>query len=280
MGRLQLALWLARECLGSSTMVQGTDEELVSVHPDFCVIAAPYLDEKGKQRSSIGVDRIRDKLLPFLELTSHGSGQRVVVIYPADAMTVNAANSLLKTLEEPPPGSIIVLVCESLARLPATVVSRCQRIRLAPPDSQVALEWLNQQEPGEDFARLLEFTGGAPLAALQLHHEGFAKFANAFLADVSQLEQRAANPVAVAAACKQREELALRLLEWRIAERLRAVALEYGTAWDGASGPLWQAGFQQLGQIRELRRVINRGINAELSLAGLLLDWYGGLGSR
>lgn len=272
-GRRQLALWLAEQALGGPAVRAG-EEGLEPAHPDFCVIAAPCSDDKGQERHTIGVDRIRDELLPFLALTSHGSGTRVALLSPADAMTGNAANSLLKTLEEPPPGTLIMLVCESLARLPATVVSRCQRIRVAPPDTDVALDWLAQQVPGHDFTRLLEFAGGAPLAALSLQQEGFADFANEFLGDLSQLEQRAANPVAVAARCRNQEELALRLLEWRIAGRIRAAAT------NGGSSNLQQAGFRQLGQIRELRRVINGGINAELSLAGLLLDWYGGLGCR
>ncbi len=272
-GKRQLTLWLAEQLLGGPVVRQGADG-LEVAHPDLCAIAAPYLDAKGKERHTIGVDRIRDELLPFLELTSHGSGARVVVIHPADAMTTNAANSLLKTLEEPPPGSMLVLICESMARLPATVVSRCQRLRLAPPDTGIALDWLAGQEPGHDFTRLLEFAGGAPLAALALKQNGFADFANEFLGELQQLEQRTVNPVTVAAHCRNQEAVALRLLEWRIAERLRAAA---GKAPDPS---LQQAGFRQLGQIRELRRVINGGINAELSLAGLLLDWYGGLGHR
>jgi len=275
MGRRQLALWLAGRVLGAEPVRALPDGGYEAVHPDFRVIAAPYVDNRGKERKTLGVDVVRERLIPFLELTSHGSGARVVVVFPADALTVNAANSLLKTLEEPPAGALIILVCETLARLPATVSSRCQHVRLAPPDSAMALAWLEQQVPDQAFERLLEFAGGAPLAALQLHEDGFPAFANAFLGSVGQLEAGTANPMAVAAECRNQESLALQLLEWRIAERIRAAVVD-----EAGQQATLDAGFRQLGQIRELRRVINGGINAELSLAGLLLDWYGGFGRR
>ncbi len=275
MGRRQLALWLAGRVLGAEPVRALPDGGYEAVHPDFRAIAAPYVDTKGKERKTLGVDVIRERLIPFLALTSHGTGARVLVVFPADALTVNAANSLLKTLEEPPAGALIVLVCETLARLPATVTSRCQQVRLGPPDTAMALAWLEQQAPGQRFERLLEFAGGAPLAALQLYHEDFPSFANAFLSAVGQLEAGTANPMAVAADCRNQEALALQLLEWRIAERIREAV---GRA--ERQPEMLDAGFRQLGEIRELRRVINGGINAELGLAGLLLDWYGGFGRR
>ncbi len=270
MGRRDLAVWLAETALGAP-VVRAGEQGLEPAHPDFMVLE-PTPDKNGKERKTIGIDQVREDLIPFLALTSHGSGGRVALIYPADTMTVNAANSLLKTLEEPPPGALIILITQTLAGLPATIVSRCQHIRLSPPAAGVARDWLVGQEPGSDFDKLLEFSGGAPLAALRLHREDFASFANGFLAALAKLEQNEGSPAAVASQCKSRETEALQLLEWRLAERLRAAA--------GSPSAENEAGFRQLGQIRELRRVINGGINAELSLAGLLLDWYGGLGHR
>ncbi|NND53514.1 MAG: hypothetical protein HKN56_00900 [Gammaproteobacteria bacterium] len=274
-GRRDLALWLAAELLGGPVWRQTADGEgYEPANPDFLPLI-PAVDKSGKEKKTIGIDQIRDDLIPFMNMTSHGSGARVAAVYPADAMTVNAANSLLKTLEEPPAGSMIVLITETLAGLPATVVSRCQRIRIAAPPAEDALRWLAGQVPGQDFSRMLEFSGGAPLAALTLLEEDFPDFANGFLGGLEQLEQRSLSPVELAARCKDREALALQLLEWRLAERIRAAAERNSAHSAGAA-----AGFRQLGQIRELRRVLNGGINAELNLAGLLLDWYGGFGRR
>jgi len=273
LGRRDLALWLAGELLGEPVYRESSDGSgYERAHADFLPIEFK-LDANGKEKQSIGVDQVRDDLIPFMSMTSHGSGVRVAVIWPADAMTAAAANSLLKTLEEPPAGSVIILVVEKLAQLPATVASRCQRVRLAAPPLANALSWLEEQVPKHDFQRLLDFAGGAPLAALQLYKDDFAGFANGFLGALDQLEQRSLSPVDAAAQCKGQEALALKLLEWRLAQRLRASAEQN----NGVCAET-EVGFRLLGQIRDLRRVLNGGINAELSLAGLLLDWYGGLG--
>jgi DNA polymerase-3 subunit delta' len=212
----------------------------------------------------------------------------VAIIYPAEKMSANAANSLLKTLEEPHGNTTIILICESLRRLPATIVSRCQRVRLPAPPAQVAVDWLAEQTSGADLANMLDFTGGAPLITLALHEADFAAMANQYAADLKNLEQRAANPVAVAGRWKKEPELALQWLYWKLARRVRAalepppgaVLTDIGVA--PLHTPLAQktlrASFRQMAQIRDLRRVISGGISAELNLAGLLMDWYGGLG--
>ena len=274
-GRRQLALWLAATALGADPTRRTSDGEAEAGHPDFAAIEP----EEGKQ--SIGVEQVRE-LIRFLELTSHGNRGRVAIIWPADAMTLQAANSLLKTLEEPPGGTIIVLIAETLARLPATIVSRCQRIRIPPPSTEVALDWLGEQAPGADLGPLLQFCGGAPLATLELHEANFAADAGQFAADMRELEEKRVDPVAVAARWKSQPDLALDWLYWRLSRRVReglGVAADDTPADTLDAGPeVIQACFRQMSQIRELRRIINGGINAELSIAGLLMDWYGGFG--
>ena len=93
-------------------------------HPDLWFVAP---EEDSIQ---IKVDQIR-VLNSALTLSGHGSGASVAILNPADMLTVNSANALLKTLEEPRPGVLIVLVAVVSARLPATVLSRCQRLRPA-----------------------------------------------------------------------------------------------------------------------------------------------------
>jgi DNA polymerase-3 subunit delta' len=283
MGRRQLALWLATQILGTDPTAligAGSDEDEAG-HPDFYPIGV--LPDKTK----IVVDQIR-ALITQLSLTSFGPGGKVALIYPADKMNINAANSLLKTLEEPPGRTTLILVCESLRRLPATIVSRCQRLRMAAPQTGVALDWLESQSPGSRFENLLDFAGGAPLHALALHEADFAARANQYAADIKQLEQRAVSPVVVAEKWKKEPEQALQWLYWRLSQRVRSTLETLsgkGSEVDGAVLPAperlqrsLQASFHQMGQIRELRRVISGGISAELNLAGLLMDWYGGLG--
>jgi DNA polymerase-3 subunit delta' len=116
-------------------------------------------------KKSIGIEQIR-ALVGEMSLTSyHGTG-KVAVIEPANDMTVNAANSLLKTLEEPPGDALLILIADRTGKLPATIFSRCQRIDIAVPAETTALEWLDRLHPGAAWLDALRAAGGAPLAAI------------------------------------------------------------------------------------------------------------------
>jgi DNA polymerase-3 subunit delta' len=86
-------------------------------HPD-CNFVCPE-----ENKTTIPIDRIRS-LKSFLELTSHQGKGKVGIIYPAESMTYSAANSLLKVLEEPPDETLLILIAESVQKLPETVMSR------------------------------------------------------------------------------------------------------------------------------------------------------------
>ena len=137
-GRRALARLIAEQRLGNPL-----DEN--EQHPDFREIMPevdmPDFVPKGGRapKKSISVDQARE-LIEFLRLTSHQRGFKVAAVYPADKMTQSAANSFLKTLEEPPPNTLIILVCEKITSLPATIVSRCQHIRVAPPTSEQGVD--------------------------------------------------------------------------------------------------------------------------------------------
>lgn len=121
-GREILALWFAALVLGRRPGREPPTAGTVHGHPDF---RAVRIEE---EKSVISVTQIRD-LIAFFGLTSHQGGTKVALILPAEAMTVAAANSLLKTLEEPPGDSVLLLVADTPSRLPATIVSRCQQLR-------------------------------------------------------------------------------------------------------------------------------------------------------
>ena len=128
-------------------------------HPDVTVL--DWLD-KAKV---ISVEQIR-QLTARLTLTTTYGPYRIAIINRAHTMTRAAANSLLKTLEEPGAGCILILLADNDAHLPVTVRSRCQRVVLPLPDRQQALEWLkSQQVASPEIA--LEFALGAPLLARQ-----------------------------------------------------------------------------------------------------------------
>ena len=135
-------------------------------HPDFLLLEPESADK------AIKVDDIRS-LCREMQLTSQYSGYKLAIINLADNMNTNAANSLLKTLEEPTDNSILILVSSRPHRLPITIRSRCQSLSFLNPEKAAALEWLNNQGC-HDAETLLNLSHGSPLAALQMNeNEGY-----------------------------------------------------------------------------------------------------------
>jgi DNA polymerase-3 subunit delta' len=112
-------------------------------HPDLTRITFGLRDD-GKPRTEIIVDQIR-ALSQRLSMSSQFGGAQIAFIDPADRLNANAANALLKTLEEPTPATILMLIADDSSRLPATIRSRCQRIDLRAPTRAEALAWLRAQ---------------------------------------------------------------------------------------------------------------------------------------
>ncbi|HYL90123.1 MAG TPA: DNA polymerase III subunit delta', partial [Burkholderiales bacterium] len=157
---------------------------LAGNHPDFrrlepeaiAKVPPPVEDEEGSEASSparrtkqpslfITVDQIRE-LAGFLNLRSHRGALRIALIHPAEDLYLpNAANALLKSLEEPPAGAIFILVSHRPARLLPTVRSRCVAIPVSIPPRDAALAWLGGRGV-QNAERWLAFAGGAPLQAL------------------------------------------------------------------------------------------------------------------
>ena len=146
-------------------------------HPDFREIVpeAALEDEEGAEDAAkpdkakslvIKIDQIR-ALADFVALTTHRGGYRVLLIHPAEALHPAAANALLKTLEEPPPHTLIVMVSDQPARLLATIRSRCRMLGLSTPPRDEALAWLRAQGVAEPETALAA-AGGAPLLARDL----------------------------------------------------------------------------------------------------------------
>jgi DNA polymerase-3 subunit delta' len=112
----------------------------------------------------IKIEQIRN-LADFMNISTHRQGLRVVVLYPAEALNMPASNALLKTLEEPPPGTVFLLASNSLDRLLPTILSRCRKFALPMPSHAEALAWLKAQGVADADSWLRE-QGGAPLAAM------------------------------------------------------------------------------------------------------------------
>lgn len=132
---------------------------------------APTAAKKSKQPSVvIKVEQVRG-LANFLYVRSHRGRLRVALVHPADDMNENAANALLKGLEEPPAGAMFILVSHRPAQLLPTIRSRCVSVPVPLPPRDAALAWLSGQSI-KDAERWLAYAGGAPLRALDYAAQG------------------------------------------------------------------------------------------------------------
>jgi DNA polymerase-3 subunit delta' len=126
---------------------------------------ADVVAKRAKPSTQIKIEQVRD-LDGFLNLRSHRGRLRVALVHPAEDMNPNAANALLKGLEEPPAGAVFVLVSHRPSQLLPTIRSRCVALAVPIPPPAAALQWLAEQgAPNPE--RWLAYAGGAPLQALE-----------------------------------------------------------------------------------------------------------------
>lgn len=162
-------------CASCGWFVQGNHPDYRRVRPEAMEDEAPAAEgdeapadeKKTKSKTAskeIKIEQVR-ALADFMNISTHRQGLRVVVLYPAEALNMPASNALLKTLEEPPPGTVFLLASNGLDRLLPTILSRCRKFALPMPDHAQALAWLEAQGVLDADGWLRE-QGGAPLAAL------------------------------------------------------------------------------------------------------------------
>lgn len=172
-GKLRAALLFASALLGSHNRLSyAPDARIVQLmqtgaHPDFVYIGRP-VDEKGKVKSDIPVDSIR-KLSRFFSLRPAMGGWRIAIVDAMDDLNASSANALLKTLEEPPARSLLILISHGEKPVLPTLKSRCRKLRFSPLTEGEALEVLSNSGVGEANARpILSLAPGRPGRALAL----------------------------------------------------------------------------------------------------------------
>ncbi len=178
-----------------------------NTHPDFILLEP---EEPGK---AIGVDLIR-QLIIKLALKPQYSGYRVVLIKPADKMNTNSANAFLKCLEEPPERTVFLLLTEQMQQLPATIISRCQKLLLVHPDAHSVSHWLQEKGVTEQQNLLLNLAQGAPLQALAYAKENMLEQRQQCFEDWQNILLRHACPVSLAE--KWQKLPATLLLQWLV----------------------------------------------------------------
>ncbi len=245
-------------------------------HPDLFRLS-PEDDSKV-----IKIDQVR-ALIEKITLSSHYGRHKVVILNPADAMNIAAANALLKTLEEPPSDTVLLLITNRPSFLPATIRSRCQSLRLALPPTEMALSWLTAQlDNPQDAAVLLGLAAGAPLAAEALAAEQLARRTD-MLHSWQQLAVGKADPVKLAADwVKPDLHLPISWVYGWVADmiRIRSGSEEQLANMDA------KATLQKLAQELDLTRLYglldrvvetiklaNSQVNAQTLMEGILLYW-------
>jgi len=195
-GKATLAFHLAHHLLkhpisGQAPLALATPDPTSSLfrqiatgaHPSVLHLTRPLNDKTKSFKTVVTVDEIR-KVSRFLSLTSHDGSYRVVIVDPADDMNTNAANALLKNLEEPPARSLFILIVHAPGSLLPTIRSRCQMVRLTPLDDDSLLQVLGTTEPPppedpEARAALVARAGGSVRNAILLTQYGGLEIAEA-----------------------------------------------------------------------------------------------------
>ena len=243
-------------------------------HPDYHLVK---LEDDAHQ---IKVDQVRE-LIASLVLKSYRGGFKVGVIEGAEALNVNGANAFLKTLEEPSADTMLIMIARPNHRLPATIASRCLRIPLRAPATDVAIAWLEAHgPPGQNWDAALNLSGGAPLLALDLHSSGIASLEVEMQGCMRDIATGGVD-VTLLAETWAKSNLPLRMtwLENWITRRVLMSLGEVGSHQSAERArlpgallkPKIRALFDLLDATRELRRHASTGMNQQLALEALLL---------
>ena len=258
-------------------------------HPDLRVLepAGPETTDTDEQTAPakgsahIVIEQVRE-LADFINISSHRGGAKIVLIRPAEALNVNAANALLKSLEEPPAGVFFILISHRLHFLPATIRSRCRHIPLASPESGAAAEWLSAQGV-RDPQLALAHTGNAAVLAHELSQRSYWTEREGFL---SALSARNLDPIAMT---EQINDFALGdvlswLQKWTFDLVLQRSAGK--VRYNPDHGKIIAALAQRINPVTMLRyhrallqtqRIVHHPLNPRLLLEQLLIDYRNAL---
>lgn len=248
-------------------------------HPDYLLLVPEDADKP------IRVEQVRD-LIGVIACTAQQGGRKVVVLEPAEAMNLSAANALLKSLEEPAGDTHLFLLSHQPSRLLATIKSRCVQQRCPMPERKQALQWLMQACPEVQLSeaeQLLDLAAGAPLAAQQLQQQGVLRWREQVRLGLEALHQGQTWPGLLA---EQWSELPLIwALDWFYAWALQGLRTQMlgqalaehptsmGEGWITRCSAAQLLAFQAW-VLEQRQQVLGRAnLNRTLLLEALLVQW-------
>ncbi len=283
---------VTQESLSSESLACGhcTECDLFSAntHPDFMLIEP---EEEGK---AIKVAQIRE-LVEFVSLTKSRGNRRVIIISPAESMNMNAANSLLKTLEEPPENTIILLVSSQPYSLPATIRSRCQHFPVSSADTATVQLWLAEkgQYSQQEVDLALSLAENTPLNAQFYLDLSILNIGESLLNDWLMLASGTAKPTTITEKwLKQPENVPIRLVYTWLVDMIRYQSINDSQNKTGNKDirPLFYHNgstelqklafsipvkrlFVMYDKVIEILKLGHTSLNKQLQLESLLIQW-------
>ena len=284
LGATQLADWIAAAVLCDTPAQQPCGHcpscKLLQSdsHPDL------YRVDREDDAQQVKIDQVR-ALIDALAYTSYRGGYKVGILNSAETLNASSANAFLKTLEEPPANTLLLMIATPNHRLPATIASRCQRLVLNTPTSETAMAWLGRHgvlEPGREV--VLRLSHGAPLRALDMDPVAAAALSQDMAQSVAQLDARQVD-VSLVAERWLRNDFPRRLvwLENWITDRIRAAGTQRIAGIKTVDavvlpGSLLKAKirslFDLLDDTRELKRLTGTSINLQLAVENVLIKHF------
>ncbi|MDD1613861.1 MAG: DNA polymerase III subunit delta' [Methylococcaceae bacterium] len=250
-------------------------------HPDFIQIRP---DEPGK---AITIGQIRS-LVTCLTLKPQFESYRVVIVNPADLMNNAASNAFLKCLEEPTERTVILLITDKPTYLPATIVSRCQKLAIAKPDKETVFAWLKQQNVEAlqfNVSTLFGLAQGSPLLALDYANDGTLTLRDDCFKAWMDIAKQRRHPVIVAEDWYKLPESPL--IFWITSWVIDMIKCCYQIKAGGLYNPDLQESLQELSQQLELkglyklydlmlisRQRLNTQINKQTMFEEILIKWF------
>ena len=274
-------------CASCGWMGQGSHPDFRRLEPDSLLAerddAERGSEKKEKASTQIPVEQAR-ALAGFINVSSHRGGSKVILIHPAEALNVSAANALLKGLEEPPSRTYFLLVAHRWNQLLPTIRSRCQNLALPQPSTAEGRAWLKEQGLSDPELALAQ-AGNAPLLALKFDEEYWSQRAD-FLKSVAR-----PNFDALGVAERLRDVAPALVVGWLqkwtfdIVSHKATGALRYNpdfsaavAAIAGRIDPIEAVRFQR--HVVRLQRIVFHPLNARLFFEQLMLTYAALLGGR
>jgi DNA polymerase III subunit delta' len=277
-GAAETGIWLARRLLCTALPVDRAgpgDDPCEICHGcrlsrcDGATAAHPDLHVVRGDGSTLKVDAVR-ALQKALSLTANEQGRRIGLLFDAEQLNLAAANALLKTLEEPPAATTLILVARSAAGLPATIHSRSTRVRFAPLGESALREALEASGCAADEARLAAALGGSSLHAARQWLELQGAQAREMLDQLASLEPARSAALDVAegfrgAGVREKALLFLDVYALLARDDLRAAVASRDAA-------ATERALARIEAVQRARRELEkRNVNPQLTVESLLL---------